>query len=71
MRCILSYSPYLHAVSSVGHLRTHHAMVTKQPPNMENLHLRFEIALDFGVVVGYVTPKNGMIISKKVSTYTL
>jgi hypothetical protein len=32
---IRSYSPYLEAFSSVRNLRTLHAMVTRDPPNME------------------------------------
>jgi hypothetical protein len=31
---IRSYPPYLEAVSSIHNLRTHHAMVTRDPPNM-------------------------------------
>jgi hypothetical protein len=32
---IRSYPPYLEAVSSIRNLRTRHAMVTRDPPNME------------------------------------
>jgi hypothetical protein len=32
---IRSYPPYLEGVSSIRNLRTHHAVVTRDPPNME------------------------------------
>jgi hypothetical protein len=31
---ILSYPPYLEGVSSIHNLRTHHAVVTRDPPNI-------------------------------------
>jgi hypothetical protein len=31
---IRSYPPYLEAVSSIRNLRTHHSVVTRDPPNM-------------------------------------
>jgi hypothetical protein len=37
IQCILSYPPYLEAVSSIRNLRTRHAVVTRDPPNMENI----------------------------------
>jgi hypothetical protein len=32
---IRSYPPYLEAVSSIRNLRTRHAVMTRDPPNME------------------------------------
>jgi hypothetical protein len=32
---IRSYPPYLDGVSSIRNLRTRHAVVTRDPPNME------------------------------------
>jgi hypothetical protein len=37
IRYIRSYHPYLEAVFSIGNLRTRHAMVTRDPLNMENV----------------------------------
>jgi hypothetical protein len=34
MQYIRSFPPYLEGVSSISNLRTRHAMVTKDPPNM-------------------------------------
>jgi hypothetical protein len=34
---IRSYPPYLEAVSSIHNLRTHHAVVTRDPPNMAHV----------------------------------
>jgi hypothetical protein len=36
---IRSYPPYLEAVSSIHNLRMRHAMVTRDPPNMERIRL--------------------------------
>jgi hypothetical protein len=34
IQCISSYPPYLEAVSSIRNLRSRHAVVTRDPPNI-------------------------------------
>jgi hypothetical protein len=36
---IRSYPPYLEAISFICNLRTHHAVVTRDPPNMAILEI--------------------------------
>jgi hypothetical protein len=37
-----SYPPYLEAISSIRNLRARHAVVTRDPPNMESRKLTFQ-----------------------------
>jgi hypothetical protein len=40
---IRSYPPYLEPVSSIRNLRTRHAVVTRDPPNMSSLCTKYRI----------------------------
>jgi hypothetical protein len=50
---IRSYHPYLEAFSSIRNLRTRHAAVTKEPPNMVIHTLLEEKRTAFRVSFGY------------------
>jgi hypothetical protein len=46
---ILSHPPYLEGVFSIRNLRTPHAVVTRDPPNMETCIITFKIKYNFWV----------------------
>jgi hypothetical protein len=62
---IRNYSPYLVGVSSIRILRTRHAVLTRDPPNMGRVFLLIKIcclAANFvSLFVSWSLPRNGSI----------